>query len=124
LVKEHKPLTSGLLAWRAEAHSNDPLSPVQPPSFIIDNQGIKALAKLHPLNVTNPEKIVTMLDQTPEWQDLWSRQLFDVIQAYDRELSDHRKDEAARNKARQKRAKHEQDQVRFTEVSNEIAKRI
>jgi hypothetical protein len=67
---------------------------------------------------------VIVLDQTPEWQGLWSCQLFDVIQAYDRELDDHHKDEAARNKARQKRAKHEQDQVRFAEVSNEFAERI
>ena len=115
---------SRLMAWHACTHLSDPLGPVRPPSFIIDNQGIKTLARLHPSNVTHPEQIVTVLDQTPEWQDLWSRQIFEVIRAYDRELAEHRKDEAARNKACQKRAKHEQDQVKFAEVSNGIAERI
>ena len=109
---------SRLMAWHACTHLSDPLGPVQPPSFIIDNQGIKTLARLHPSNVTHPEQIVTVLDQTPEWQNLWSRQIFEVIRAYDQELAEHCKDEAARNKACQKRAKHEQDQVKFAEVSN------
>lgn len=123
-VNERKPLMSRLMAWRAGTHSSDPLAPVRPPSFIIDNQGIKTLARLHPSNITHPEQIVSVLDQTPEWQDLWSRQIFKVIQAYDQELADCRKGEAARNKASQKRAKQEQDQVKFAEVSNGVAERI
>ena len=67
---------------------------------------------------------MTTLDQTPEWQDLWSHQLLEIIQTYDRELSDRHKEEAARSKARQKRARHEQDQAMFDEVSKENAERI
>ena len=67
---------------------------------------------------------MTTLDQTPEWQDLWSHQLLEIIQTYDRELSDRRKEEAARSKARQKRARHEQDQAMFDEVSKENAEHI
>ncbi|KAH9036082.1 hypothetical protein EDB84DRAFT_1658887 [Lactarius hengduanensis] len=121
---ERKPLITRLLAWRASVHSNDPLESAWPPSFIIDNRGIKLLAKLHPSNLTHSEQIVTALDETQEWQDQWSRQIFEVIQAYDRELAERRKDEAARFKARQKRVKREQDRVKFAEVSNEIEERI
>lgn len=67
---------------------------------------------------------MTVLDQTPKWQDQWSRQLLKVIQAYDRELSEHCKEEAAWNEACQKRAKHEQDQARFAEESRENAEHI
>ncbi len=123
-TNERRPLIARLLAWRASVHSNDPLTAVWPPSFIIDNGDIKVLARLHPSNVTQSEQIVTALDETDEWKDQWSRQVFEVIQAYDQELADRHKDEAARYKARQKRVKHEQDQVKFAEVSNETTERI
>jgi len=52
---------------------------------------------------------VTALDEADEWKDQWSCQVFKVIQAYDQELADRCKDEAAWYRARQKRVKHEQD---------------
>lgn len=123
-VNERKPLVSRLLAWRASVHLNDPLASVRPPSFIIDNLGIKALARLHSSNITTSEEIVTVLAQTPEWHGLWSRDLFEVIRSYDQELIERRKDETNRKKARQKRAKYRQDQDKFEEESNETAERI
>lgn len=123
-VKERKTLVTRLLAWRASAHSNDRLAPVRPPCFIIDDEDIKILSKIHPSNITRSEQVVAALGETQEWEDEWSRQIFEVIQAYDRELSDQRKDEAARSKARQKRLKLEKDQVKFAEVTNEMEDRI
>ncbi|KAI9442063.1 P-loop containing nucleoside triphosphate hydrolase protein [Lactarius psammicola] len=115
-ANERGPLVARLLAWRASAHSNDPLASLWPPTFIIDNSDIKVLAKLHPSNVTHPEQIVTTLDETEEWGDQWSSQVLEVIQAYDRELADCHKEEVVRYKAHQKRVKHEQDQDKFTEL--------
>jgi len=60
-----------------------------------------------------------MLDEMDEWKDQWSCQVFKVIQAYDQGLADRHKDEAAWYRAHQKQVKHKQDQVKFTEVSNE-----
>ncbi|KAH9011631.1 II DNA helicase [Lactarius pseudohatsudake] len=123
-ANERKPLISRLLAWRAGAHSKDPLAPVRPPYFIIDDPEIKLLARLHSSNVARPEQVVAALNETQEWQDEWSHQVFEVIQSYDRELVDRRKDEAARHTARQKRVKYEQDQIKFAEASNETAERV
>ena len=123
-VNERKVLASRLLAWRNEAHCADPLASVYPPSFIIDDRGIKLLASLHPSSITGPNQVVAALGETQEWNDEYSHQVFKTIQVYDRELADHHKNEAAQHKARQKRVKHRQDQAKFTEVSNEIEEHI
>ena len=123
-AKERKLLIDKLRDWRAGAHARDPLAFVRHPSLIIDDGGIKLLARLHPSNVTQSEQVVSALGQTQEWRDEWSSQVFDVIRSYDHELAARRKAEAARSKSRQKRVKREKDQVKFTEVSNEIEERI
>ncbi|KAH9022119.1 hypothetical protein EDB85DRAFT_1895384 [Lactarius pseudohatsudake] len=120
-ANEHKPLISRLLAWRAGAHSKDPLAPIRPPYFIIDDPEIQLLARLHLSNVVHPEQIVAVFCSTQEWQDEWSHQVFEVIQSYNRKLVDHCKDEVAHHTARQKRVKYEQDQIKFAEASNETA---
>ena len=123
-VNERKVLASRLLAWRDDTHFNDPLASVYPPSFIMDNRGVKILARLHPSIVTGPEQVAAALGETHEWEDEYSHQVFKIIQVYDRELADHRKSEAAQHKARQKCVKHGQDKARFAEVSNETEDRI
>lgn len=123
-TEERRLLINRLFAWLAAAHLNDPLASVQPPMFIIDNKDIKVVARLHPSNVTSSEQLVTVLEQTCEWQDNWSHQILEVIQKYDNELDNCRKVEADQSKAWQKQAKQEKDQNKFAEVSNEIAERI
>ncbi|KAF8257111.1 hypothetical protein EI94DRAFT_1709581 [Lactarius quietus] len=100
-MSQHEPLISWLLAW-----------------------GIKTLSRLHPLNVTHPVQVVEALDETQEWQDLWSSSLFCIIQAYDREITEHHTEETAPHKARQKRTRHKQDLARFAEESAETAEKI
>ncbi|KAF8256917.1 P-loop containing nucleoside triphosphate hydrolase protein [Lactarius quietus] len=121
---ERKMLISRLLAWRAATHLNDPLASVRPPTFIIDNRDIKIVARLHPSSITSSEQLVTVLGQTREWQNNWAHQILKVINKYDRELDDRRKEEAAQSKARQKRIKQNKDQVKFTEVTNNTEERI
>ena len=123
-MAQRPPLISRLLAWRTTVHSNDSLASVRPAYFILDDRGIKTLARLHPLNVTHLGQITESLNETQEWQDLWGRSLFRVIQSYDRELAEQRNEEAAQQKARQKRTKQEQDLARFAEESAEREARI
>jgi hypothetical protein len=118
------PLTARLVAWRIRVHDGDLLVSVQPPSFILNDTSIKTLSRLHPAEVTGPEKVVSVLDETEEWQAEWSGQVYETIWAYDQELEELRKKEAARHKARQRRAKQDQDTAKFAEVSNLTAERI
>lgn len=124
VMNQRQPLISRLLAWRTTVHSNDSLASVRPAYFILDDRSIKTLARLHPLNIMHPGQITESLNETQEWQDLWGRSLFRVIQAYDRELTEHHTEEAAQQKARQKRNKQEQDQARFDEELAEREERI
>ena len=115
---------SRLLAWCDEAHYADPLASVYPPSFIIDDRGIKLLASLHLSNITGPNQVVAALGETQEWNDEYSHQVFKTIQVYNCKLIDHLKNKAAQHKAHRKHVKHEQDHAKFTKVSNEIEERI
>ncbi|KAH9032767.1 hypothetical protein EDB85DRAFT_1890536 [Lactarius pseudohatsudake] len=92
--------------------------------FILNDSSIKKLSRLHPAEVTGPEKIVSVLGETQEWQANWSGQVYTTIRAYDQELEDLRKKEAARHKARQKRVKQDQDTANFAEESNLTEERI
>ena len=123
-TSQRQPLISRLLAWRARIHSLDSLASVRPAYFIIDDEGIKTLARLHPSDVTSPGQVVDALSETQEWKVLWSASVLRVIEAYDRELTERRNAEGAQQKARQKRTKQEQDLAKFNEVSNETAEKI
>ncbi|KAH9014989.1 II DNA helicase [Lactarius pseudohatsudake] len=114
-TNEQAPLTDRLIAWRLRVYDSDPLASVRPPTFILNDSSIKKLSRLHPAEVTGPEKIVSVLGETQEWQANWSGQVYATIRAYDQELEDLRKKEAARHKARQKRVKQDQD------TANDIA---
>ncbi|KAH9160732.1 II DNA helicase [Lactarius sanguifluus] len=121
---ERATLTDRLIAWRVQVHDSDPLASVRPPTFILNDFSIKKLSRLHPAEVTGPEKIVSVLNETQEWQANWSGQVYETIRAYDQELEDLRKKEAARHKAHQKRVKQDQDTAKFAEDSNLTAERI
>lgn len=123
-TNERGPLTARLIAWRTRAHANDPLGNVRPPTWILDDTGIKRLSRSHPEQVTSSEKVVSILNQTQEWKAKWSGQVYEIIRAYDQELEDVRKKEAARHKARQRRTKHDQDTAKFAEVSKQTEERV
>ncbi|KAI9436004.1 hypothetical protein H4582DRAFT_2079138 [Lactarius indigo] len=123
-TNERAPLADRLIAWRIQVHESDPLASVRLPTFILNDFSIKKLSRLHPAEVTCPEKIVSVLNETQEWQANWSGQVYEVIRAYDQEIEDLRKREAARHKAHQKRVKQDQDIAKFAEDSNQTAERI
>lgn len=77
---------SRLVAWRHNAHTKDPLAFARPPSFIIDDASIVILAKLHSQYLTDYHQITVTLDQTVEWEEEWSEEIFDVIHQFDQDL--------------------------------------
>ena len=121
---ERKSLASRLVAWRYNAHAMDPLSAVRPPSFIIDKAGITLLAKLHPQDISNYRQIRIILDQTMEWEEEWSKKIFDIIQQFDEDLINLRRTTATQKKNQQKRMKVVQDVISFEQHSKENEERI
>jgi len=97
---------------------------VTPPSFIIDDASIAILAKLHPQHLTNHQQITVMLDQTVEWEEEWSREIFGVIRQFDQDLLALRQTTATQKKNQQKRIKLTQDAQSFEEAMKENEERI
>ena len=120
---ERKSLASRLVGWRHNAHTNDPLAAVRLPSFIIDDASIVTLAKFHPLDITMSQ-IRVVLDKTAAWEEEWSLRIFDVIQQFDKDLTDLCKTTANQTKNQQKRMKHTQDLASFEEATKENEERI
>jgi hypothetical protein len=100
-----QPLISRIVAWRFNTHIQDDLRSVRPPSFIIDDEGIKKLARLHPSNITSPVQVTAALDETPEWDVEWSKLIHEIIQAYDEELTTLRKSQENSTEASPSRAR-------------------
>ena len=121
---ERKSLVSRLVAWRYNAHTMDPLSAVRPPSFIIDKAGINLLAQLHPQDISDYQQIRVILDQTMEWEEEWSKKIFDIIQQFEEDLISLRRTTATQKKTQQKRVKIEQDVISFEQHSKENEERI
>jgi hypothetical protein len=121
---ERKSLVSRLVAWRYNAHAMDPLAAVRPPSFIIDDVGIKLLTKLHPQDISNYRQIRVVLDQSMEWEEEWSKKIFDIIQQFDADLITLRRTTATQKKSQQKRMKVVQDIISFEQDSKENEERI
>ena len=112
------------MAWRHDAYTKDPLAAVTPPSFIIDDASIAILAKIHPQNLANYQQITFILDQTIEWEEEWSKRIFDVIQQFDQDLMALRQTTATQKKNQQKRMKVAQDAMSFDEATKENEERI
>ena len=81
------------MAWRIQAYASDPLATVWPQTFILDNIDINKLSRLHPTEVTDCQRVVSVLNETQEWPARWSEQTYDIIRAYDKELEDLRRKE-------------------------------
>lgn len=121
---ERKSLASRLFSWRYNAHATDPLSAVRPPSFIIDKAGITLLAKLHPQDINNYRQIRIILDQSMEWEEEWSKKIFDIIRQFDEDLVNLRRSNATQKKTHQKRIKAVQDIISFEQDSKANEERI
>ena len=121
---ERESLVSRLVAWRYNVHAMDPLSAVRPPSFIIDKAGIDLLAKLHTKDITDYQQIRIILDQSMEWEEEWSKKIFNIIQQFDEDLVNLRQSTAIQKKNQQKRIKVVQDTISFEQHSKENEERI
>jgi hypothetical protein len=121
---ERKSLVSRLVAWRYNAHAMDPLAAVRPLSFIIDNAGIALLAKLHSEDISNYRQIKVLLDQSMEWEEEWSKKIFDIIQQFEEDLVALRRTTATQKKNQQKRMKVVQNIISFEQDSKENEERI
>ena len=121
---ERKSLVSRLVAWRYNAHAIDPLAAVRPHSFIIDNAGIALLAKLHPQDISNYQQIKVLLDQSMEWEEEWSKKIFNVIQQFEEDLVTLRRTTTTQKKNQQKRMKVVQDIISIEQDSKENEERI
>ncbi len=121
---ERKSLISRLVAWRHAAHANDSLAAIRPASFIIDDTGITGLAKLHSQNITDYRQITVLLGQTTQWEEEWSREIFEVIRKFDEDLTILRHTTVTQKKTQQKRAKIALDIRSFEESTKENEERI
>jgi ribonuclease D len=121
---ERKSLFSRLVAWRYNAHAIDPLAAVRPPSFIINNAGITLLAKLHPQDISSYRQIRVILDQSMEWEEEWSKKIFNIVQQFEEDLITHRRTTATQKKNQQKRMKVVQNSISFEQESKENEERI
>lgn len=110
--KDRAELKTRLLAWRADAHSQDYLA-VRPYSYILDDKAIKLLSTLHPTNIRSSEQLVLALNETEEWNQEFSTKILAIIHTYDQELEDLRKTSITEGKAQQKRRKTEMDLASF-----------
>ena len=121
---ERKSLASRLVAWRHDAHVNDPLAAVRLPAFIIDDASIDILAKLHPLDITNYTQIRAVLGKTAEWEREWSKKIFNIIQRFDEDLTNLRQTTVTHTKNEQKRMKIAQDLAYFDKKTKDDEERI
>lgn len=95
---ERISLMSRLVAWRHDVHATDTLAAVYPPSFIIDDTSIALLAKLCPQDITNYQQIRVILDHSIEWENEWSKKIFEIIQRFDQDLTALRQTTATQKK--------------------------
>ena len=119
-LQKNEVLKLRLLSWCNETHKHDPLAAVRPPTFILDDKGIKTLAKIHPTEIRNSAQVVHALHETAEWDQEWSKDIIAIIQAYDNELKGARKAASTQQKAQQKRQRTDLDQAKFQEESDRI----
>ena len=74
-----------LLTWRNEARNGDPDSYSQSATYLVDNKGLNLLSKIHPSDIYSPQTIKDLLQETPEWADKFTQQIFNVIKQFDRD---------------------------------------
>ena len=82
--EDRASLFNTLLTWRNEAHDHDPDSFSQLEAYFIDNNGLDLLSKIHPTDISGPQTIVDLLQETPQWAGEFAQQIFNVIKQFDR----------------------------------------
>lgn len=117
--KDRSELQSRLRVWRAKAHEEDALASVRPPTYILDDKGIKIVASLHPSNIQSAAQLVLALNEIEEWQEEWATKILDVIHSYDQELENSRKAAVTESRAQQKRRKADMDLASFQKDTEE-----
>lgn len=121
---ERKSLASRLETWRYQERVDSRLAAVLPLSSILNDMSINILAKTHPENITSYQQITVLLDQTKEWEQIWSEKIFNVIRQFDQDLTTLRHSTATQKKGNQKRARLAQDRISFEEATKENEERI
>ena len=91
-------------------HSDDPVYRSHPISYLLSDSGIDTLAKTKSTSLTSTTAIVALLKESTEWEVDFGAEVFNVIQDYDLELEEGKRETrrvqrlartAARLKARQ-----------------------
>ncbi|KAJ6550622.1 hypothetical protein DFH09DRAFT_1319799 [Mycena vulgaris] len=82
LTKDRPELEARLIAWRTESHSNFVLQFVCPPSFILDDSAVKKLSMACPEIITSAASVTSLLGQSPEWDGLWAKGIFELISKF------------------------------------------
>lgn len=81
-VIQCKPLNKILCVWRFDCHQNHDLRFIRPASFILDDNAIKTLCRIHPTKLTCSSDITTAPKETSEWHNDWAQKLFEIILDY------------------------------------------
>ena len=74
--------------------------------------------------MTDYHQIRVLLDQTTEWEKAWSKKILNIIQQFDRHLTNLRQTTATEKKTQEKRAKTAQDHIGFEAATKENEERI
>lgn len=82
-MAERQKLLDILMAWREQAHADDPYRSVWPITRLIDNDGLELLSKTHPTGITSPSDLIVLLDETEEWGTEYGTKLFAIIKQFD-----------------------------------------
>ncbi|KAJ6536233.1 P-loop containing nucleoside triphosphate hydrolase protein [Mycena capillaripes] len=104
-TKERPELEEVLVRWRTQMHGNFMLRTIRPPTFILDPGAIKKLTMAPASSITSAKSITLLLKQSPEWEYLWAKSLFDVISQYKPKDSDSEDGDSDENEPKPKRRK-------------------
>ncbi|KAJ7443986.1 hypothetical protein FB451DRAFT_1434779 [Mycena latifolia] len=102
-TKDRPALEEHLIQWRTQMHTRFTLRAIRPPTFILDSTAIKKLTMARASSITSPDNITSLLNQSPEWADMWVDSLFKLISEYAPE--DEEDDNSEEEKSEPKRRK-------------------
>lgn len=116
--------------WLTDVTNNDPLSFCRPPHLILSNAQRTTLIKTKAADITSPESITSILQESKDWDDEWAGKIYDVFmkfqleftryQGVTKEIDEARKrEEASRKKEEEKQRKDEERRIRDEEKQEE-----
>jgi len=101
-ISEHNDLDAKLLSWLQEEHAADHWRAVRPIYHILSHAQRKKVVWVPPKSIKSPGDITTLLGESPDWAEEWSFKIFQVIQAYDKDLASKKASSKLRAAARQR----------------------